>query len=149
MAQIAPHDLQGERRQVRGQQPRPPHDAIRINADQRTAHRGGVPKRRDRVNPDGVAEQRVVHHRQGANQHDVPTAAQNARQFLILGGFGRLGKQDVKANDFGVGLVKLLDQAGMQTARPGPLLPDLGHGGFINGDDDDGFRGRQRAAQRE
>ncbi len=96
-----------------------------------------------------MTKQGIVHHRQGANQHDVAVAPQNARQLLVLGRFRRFGEQDVKTDDLGASLVKLLGQAGVQAARPWPLPSDLAHRGFVDGDDDNRIGGRQRTAQDE
>ncbi len=103
-----------------------------------------IPKRWQGIEPDGVAKQGVVHDRHRTDKYDVFGVLQGLGERLIFSRRRRFGKKNIETNDASAGLMEFPDQLGMETAGPGPLLPHLGHGGFVNGDDDDVFRRGKR-----
>ena len=121
------------------------HNAVQFGLRVDVPHAGGGAfDRGQRVQP---ARRSAVHRGIGElrRHHDVPGAADGARQVVVVFLRGGVGEEDVQRDDFGLGGGQRVDGAGDDLARPREAA-EPGHAGFVDGHDRDIFGNRQRAA---
>jgi hypothetical protein len=110
-----------------------------------TQGQGGLAQGLNGLDQDIPGKLRVFHGIQIFGQNDVASQTHGLGQGgVVLRGRG-VGKEDVEDDEAGAGRVQSLDQGGMEAAGPGPGLPQLLEGWFVDTHDEQWRRGLGRS----